>query len=70
MKVRILTVVLVLVMLLPIGIYVGLVFHYATNVPFWDDFDSILGYMNLPGHARFLPFPHSITNIRSSLIDS
>ena len=43
-------------MVVPIIIYTSLIFHFSVNIPIWDDYDTVLAYLNKPGQLRYQSF--------------
>ncbi len=43
---------LVFLAIFPMGIYTFLVIYFSVNIPIWDDYDTVLAYLNMPESLR------------------
>jgi hypothetical protein len=43
-------------MIIPMGIYAFLVINFSVNIPIWDDYDTVLAYLNMSDSLRYQSF--------------
>lgn len=43
----------ILLVVAPIAFYISIVIYFSENIPYWDDYDTVLAYLNQADSARY-----------------